>query len=83
VIAPDLRGYGESPATPGVTPMSMLADDVRALLDDRGVGELAVVGPSMGGLVAMELAFLPNLERPDAFAAAHGAFLDDAWRERR
>jgi 3-oxoadipate enol-lactonase len=56
VVAPDLRGYGESPATPGVTAMSELADDVQSLLDRRGVEELAVVGLSMGGLVAMELA---------------------------
>ncbi len=56
VIAPDLRGYGESPATPGITAMSELADDVRSLLDDQDVEEMAVVGLSMGGLVAMELA---------------------------
>jgi pimeloyl-ACP methyl ester carboxylesterase len=61
VIAPDLRGYGESPVTPGVAPMSELAGDVRSLLDERGVGELAVIGLSMGGLVAMELA----LAQPD------------------
>ena len=55
VIAPDLRGYGESAATPEVT-MRGLADDVEDLLDDLGVDQAAVVGLSMGGLVAMELA---------------------------
>jgi 3-oxoadipate enol-lactonase len=56
VIAPDLRGYGASPVTPGTVPMSQLAADVARLLDRRGVSRAAVVGLSMGGLVAMELA---------------------------
>jgi 3-oxoadipate enol-lactonase len=56
VIAPDLRGYGASPITPGTVPMSQLAADVAWLLDRRGVSRAAVVGLSMGGLVAMELA---------------------------
>ena len=56
VIAPDLRGYGQSPATSGTVTMRQLASDVEALLDDLGVESAAVVGLSMGGLVAMELA---------------------------
>ena len=56
VIAPDLRGYGDSPVTPGTVPMSQLAADVARLLDRQGVSRAAVVGLSMGGLVAMELA---------------------------
>src|ERR1700722_1799719 len=56
VIAPDLRGYGGSPVTPGTVPMSQLAADVTGLLDRLGVSRAALVGLSMGGLVAMELA---------------------------
>jgi pimeloyl-ACP methyl ester carboxylesterase len=56
VIAPDLRGYGASPVTPGTVPMSQLAADVARLLDRRDASRAAVVGLSMGGLVAMELA---------------------------
>jgi pimeloyl-ACP methyl ester carboxylesterase len=55
VIAPDLRGYGASPVTPGTVTMRALADDVEALLDDLGIAQAAAVGMSMGGLVAMEL----------------------------
>jgi len=55
VIAPDLRGYGATPAVARVT-MRELADDVEALLDALGVERAAVVGLSMGGLIAMELA---------------------------
>ena len=56
VITPDLRGYGESSATPGVVSMRELADDVWMLLDEVGAAEVSVVGLSMGGLVAMEMA---------------------------
>jgi 3-oxoadipate enol-lactonase len=56
VIVPDLRGYGESPVTPGVVTMAELAADIRGLLDHLGVETAAVAGLSMGGLVLMELA---------------------------
>ena len=55
VLAPDLRGYGESSATPGTVTMRELAGDVEALLDELEIDSAAVVGLSMGGLVAMEL----------------------------
>ncbi len=56
VIAPDLRGYGDSPVTPGTVPMSQLAADVGHLLDRKGIAAAALAGLSMGGLVVMELA---------------------------
>jgi 3-oxoadipate enol-lactonase len=55
VVAPDLRGFGESPETAGVVTISDHADDVEKLLGRLGVDQAAVVGLSMGGLVAMEL----------------------------
>jgi 3-oxoadipate enol-lactonase len=56
VIAPDLRGYGESPVTPGTVTMAQLAADVSHLLDRKGITTAALAGLSMGGLVVMELA---------------------------
>ena len=56
VIAPDLRGYGDSPVTAGTMTMAQLAADVSRLLDGKGIARAAVVGLSMGGLVVMELA---------------------------
>ena len=56
VIAPDLRGYGDSPVTPGTVPMAQLAADVGHLLDRKGIATAALAGLSMGGLVVMELA---------------------------
>jgi 3-oxoadipate enol-lactonase len=56
VLVPDLRGFGQSPVTPGVVTMREYAADIEELLDKRGITRAAVVGLSMGGLVAMELA---------------------------
>jgi 3-oxoadipate enol-lactonase len=56
VIVPDLRGYGQSPVTPGLVTMAELAADIRGLLDRLGVESAALAGLSMGGLVMMELA---------------------------
>lgn len=54
IIAPDLRGFGESPMVEGMIEVSTYADDVREFLDALGVKEPAViVGLSMGGYVAM------------------------------
>lgn len=53
VIAPDLRGFGQSPLPGGEF---CDADDVAALLDVLGVPDAAVVGSSLGGRVALELA---------------------------
>jgi pimeloyl-ACP methyl ester carboxylesterase len=65
IVAPDLRGYGSSPATPGVVSMRELAQDVWALVDRLELQRIAVVGLSMGGLVAMEM----SLARPDDVSA--------------
>ena len=52
VIAPDLRGHGESQATPGPYTMELLADDLNAFLDALGVGQVVLGGFSMGGYAA-------------------------------
>ena len=56
VLAPDLRGFGASPVTPGRVLMREYAADIEELLGELGIARAAVVGLSMGGLVAMELA---------------------------
>ncbi len=54
VIAPDLRGFGGSQATPGPYGMDLLADDCAALLDGLGIRQPVIVGGlSMGGYVAL------------------------------
>lgn len=56
VIVPDLRGFGESPVTPGLVTMREYAADIEELLDGLGIGRAAPVGLSMGGLITAELA---------------------------
>ena len=53
VIAPDLRGHGQSPIWGGVFTMEDMAADVAALLDTLKIERAAWVGHSMGGYVAM------------------------------
>lgn len=51
-IAVDLRGHGESQAPTGTYTMDHLADDLKGLLDHLGIGQVVLVGFSMGGYVA-------------------------------
>jgi pimeloyl-ACP methyl ester carboxylesterase len=56
LIAPDLRGHGESSAPDGVYTMDEMADDVVGLLDHLNITQPVVLGGlSMGGYVALSL----------------------------
>ena len=57
LIAPDLRGFGDSalPASPEGYSMETFASDVTALLDHLDVEQAVVGGLSMGGYVTFEL----------------------------
>lgn len=55
VIAPDLRGFGQSEVTTGTVTMQQYADDLAKLLDALGVNEpVAFCGLSMGGYIAWQ-----------------------------
>lgn len=58
VVAPDLRGFGQSPGWDDETPaIAFMADDVAALLDELGIAEpITLCGLSMGGYVALAFA---------------------------
>ena len=55
VLAPDLPGHGRSEG-PALDTIEALAGWVLALLDVAGVGQTALVGHSMGSLIALETA---------------------------
>jgi pimeloyl-ACP methyl ester carboxylesterase len=56
VIAPDLRGLGESEAQAGTNSMAQYADDVHALLQHLNAGPIVLIAHSMGGYVALAYA---------------------------
>jgi 3-oxoadipate enol-lactonase len=56
VLRYDTRGHGQSAVTPGPYSIEQLADDVVAMLDQRGVDRASFCGLSMGGMIGMFLA---------------------------
>jgi len=56
VVLFDNRGIGESDAPPGPYTAAEMADDAIQALDEAGVDRAHVVGTSLGGMVAQELA---------------------------
>ena len=65
VLALDLRGHGDSEVPDHGYTLSQLAEDVHTLIGDIGLGPVTVVGHSMGGMVAQEMA----LSYPDDLSA--------------
>ena len=52
----DKRGHGLSQETPGPYTIDLLADDLLALADALGLERFALVGLSVGGLIAQAVA---------------------------
>lgn len=84
VIRYDKRGHGLSEATPAPYAMTDHVNDLAALLDHLGVSKAAIVGLSVGGMIAQGLAAL----RPDLVSAlvlcdtAHKIGTAELWNER-
>jgi pimeloyl-ACP methyl ester carboxylesterase len=55
VVAPDLRGYGQTTVVPGTTSFASFAGDVVALLDHLELDQVVLGGLSMGGQIVMEV----------------------------
>lgn len=80
----DKRGHGLSDATPGPYTIPQLANDLERLLDALGAKGVVVVGLSIGGMIAQQLA----ATRPDLVSAlvlmdtAHKIGTAETWQQR-
>ncbi|MCV0395525.1 MAG: 3-oxoadipate enol-lactonase [Rhizobiaceae bacterium] len=80
----DKRGHGLSEATPAPYRLDDHIDDLAALLDHLDVRKAAIVGVSVGGMIAQGLAS----KRPDLVSAlvlcdtAHKIGTDELWNDR-
>ena len=84
VVSYDKRGHGLSESGPDRCEMADYARDLAALLDVLGIGRAAIVGMSIGGVIAQEL----YRQRPELVAAlvlcstAAKIGTDESWDER-
>lgn len=82
-LAFDLPGYGDSEGVPFLT-LAEMAQHLAREMDDRGIARFSLVGHSMGGMVAQELALLrPSQVRAMVLACTSCAFgrSDGAWQQ--
>jgi len=56
IVLLDNRGIGESDAPPGPYTVAEMAGDVVRVLDEAGIERAHLVGTSLGGMIAQELA---------------------------
>ena len=73
LVAPDLRGRGDSVDLSGPYGLSRHVEDLTAVLDAEAMGPVHVVGMSMGGFVALELA-ARHPERVRSLVLVDGGF---------
>lgn len=84
VIAPDLRGFGESDTPNGPCSMDDYADDLVGLLDHLGIDQAVVAGMSMGGYILFSmLKNSPDRVSGAVFLVTRSVADDDAGRKRR
>jgi pimeloyl-ACP methyl ester carboxylesterase len=78
VISVDLPGFGESPPLTGEVTVASLTDAVENFIAERDLGDVDVVGSSMGARMALELARRGH--RGNVVALNPGGFWTDAQR---
>ncbi|MGH1356439.1 MAG: 3-oxoadipate enol-lactonase [Thalassovita sp.] len=84
VIRMDMRGHGQSQATPAPYSMGTLVRDAEALLDHLNIRNCVFVGLSIGGMIAQGLA-VKRMDQIRALVLSNTAAKigqADAWRDR-
>jgi 3-oxoadipate enol-lactonase len=82
LIPPDLRGSGRSAKPAGRYSIAQFAADLWALVDVLGFDALDVLGISLGGAVALEMALLrPQRVRRLILCNALANYRTDTWRK--
>ena len=83
LIRPELRGHGQSPRPPGPYRVELFAADVAMLMMRLEARPAHVVGLSLGGAVAMQLALdYPELVRSLTLVNTASHFISPDWRQR-
>lgn len=84
VIAPDLRGFGESDAPEGPYSMDLFADDLVSLMDFLHLDKAVIGGMSMGGYILLNLlSRYPKRVAAALFLQTRPNADDDAAKARR
>ena len=82
VLALTLPGHAGGPALPDELDDAVMADAVEAAMDELGIEEAILVGNSLGGFVALQLAARGRARSVVAFGPAGGWVQgDESWRE--
>jgi 3-oxoadipate enol-lactonase len=83
VVTPDLRGHGKSDKPPGPYSIPLFANDIAELIRTLDLGPSHVVGISLGGFVASQLAVdHPDLMRSLVVVNSAPELPADTFRER-
>ncbi|MEN8042136.1 MAG: alpha/beta hydrolase [Actinomycetota bacterium] len=83
VIAVDLRGHGQSDKPDGPYSIAMFAGDVAAVIEELGIAPCHVVGLSLGGITALELAATrPELVRRAVIVNAGPEFVPKTFKDK-
>jgi 3-oxoadipate enol-lactonase len=83
VVTFDCRGHGQSDKPRGHYSIGMFAEDTAGLIKTLGIAPVHVVGLSMGGMIALQLAVdEPALLRTMIIVNSGPAFILRTWREK-
>jgi pimeloyl-ACP methyl ester carboxylesterase len=83
VVTFDLRGHGKSDKPPGPYSISLFAADTAELIKGLGIAPAHVVGISLGGMIAFQLAVsAPDLVRSLVVVNAAPEFIVRTFKER-